>query len=73
MPHPCDGGCWFCHGTHGPLNFTTEFDAAVHDECVVNALADPDDPEAAIIARELDLSRPVSGHFRVALPPPASG
>ncbi len=52
--HPCDGGCWYCHDDSLPLAFSCEFDTFIHLRCLEEAVvADPNDREAAIIAREL--------------------
>lgn len=53
---PQNGGCWYCNLKDDKLSFTCEFDAYVHPECVRQALeADPEDREAQIIARELEI------------------
>jgi hypothetical protein len=53
--HPNDGGCWYCHTVEGnDMMFSCEFDTYIHKHCIEKAVkGDPDDREAAIIAREL--------------------
>ena len=47
-------GCWYCGRTSPPLSFSCEFDTPVHLACLQKARkADPADPEARIMAREL--------------------
>ena len=46
---PTQGGCWFCNQDDEqiPLVFDSEWDTFVHLPCLVEALKDPDDGEAA--------------------------
>lgn len=54
---PNDGGCWFCEtdDNKGGWAFSSEFDAYVHVQCLRTAARCPDDPEAAIMAKELGI------------------
>lgn len=54
---PIDGGCWFCsQSDNRGMNFTREFDAYFHEECLEREFADKTsyNEEAVIIAREFD-------------------
>jgi ADP-ribose pyrophosphatase len=50
---PQNGGCWYCHKKTDDMMFSTEFDTAVHKECIEQAAQDPSDREAQIFKREL--------------------
>lgn len=47
-----EGGCWFCKqdDEHEPLYPEREFDTFVHLTCLKQALKDPDNEEANIMA-----------------------
>lgn len=52
---PHQGGCWFCfHDTEQGMVFDREFDTAVHLSCLNEALKDPLDEEAKIMAYLLE-------------------
>lgn len=56
MVHPRDGGCWYCHQVGGEMSFSCEFDTWVHLPCLYKAAKDEDNREAAIMAREFNIS-----------------
>lgn len=35
MPHPNEGGCWYCHKDDGEMVFSCEFDTYLHMECLL--------------------------------------
>lgn len=52
---PHQGGCWFCfNDTPQGLVFDTEFDTFVHLSCLNEAVKDPNDEEAQIMAYLLE-------------------
>lgn len=52
---PGQGGCWFCHTASDVMAFDTEFDTAVHIDCLKRTLAlNPDHPEAQHMRYLLD-------------------
>lgn len=55
---PNEGGCWFCHQdpVEEVLYFSTEFDTYFHEDCLLKELK-LGNPEAEIIARELDIGQ----------------
>lgn len=51
---PKDGGCWFCHKDFGVMEFSTEFDTNLHEDCLRYALkAEPNNPEAKLMLAEI--------------------
>lgn len=55
--NPQDGGCWYCKTDRGELVFSCEFDTYLHVNCLKQALANSDDREAAIMGRELGVTK----------------
>ena len=52
---PQKGGCWYCHhDTPQGLVFDFEFDTFVHLSCLNEAVKDPNDEEAQIMAYLLE-------------------
>jgi len=52
---PGEGGCWFCHhDTQQGMVFDFEFDTWVHLSCLNEAVKNPNDEEAQIMAYLLE-------------------
>lgn len=52
---PHEGGCWFCHhDTPQGLVFDFEFDTWIHLSCLNEAVKDPNNEEAQIMAYLLE-------------------
>lgn len=52
---PNQGGCWYCNDDAPQgLVFDTEFDTFVHLSCLNEAVKDPNDEEAQIMAYLLE-------------------
>jgi len=66
---PSQGGCWYCYNKDNlnDMEFSFEWDTNVHLECLKEALQDPNNEEAKIIAREFGLDYKTRGFEKVSL------